>query len=157
MAQRFGPHKYEYTLGKRQGTFVSTVDEFIAKSIARMEAVSKTAIQSVIDDAQTPVAKGGRMRVDTGFLRASGQASLNGFPTGPDTKPKDATKNQFEFQDQGVLLVLGELKMGDSFFWGWTANYAKYREAHDAFLDLAVQRWQEYVNAAVEVAKRKIP
>lgn len=137
--------------------FVATVDDFIRKSNARMLAVAQTAIQSVIDDAQTPVAKGGRMRIDTGFLRASGQASLNGFPTGPDIKPPNAGPNTFAYQDQSATLVLAQMGLGDSFFWGWTANYAKYREAHDAFLDLAVQRWQEYVNAAVAEAKRRIP
>ena len=42
---------------------------------------------------QGPVAaagEGGRMRVDTGFLRASGQLSFNGMPTGPSIKPADA-------------------------------------------------------------------
>jgi hypothetical protein len=138
--------------------FTAAVDEWVQKSQARMLAIAQTAIQSVIDDAQTPVAKGGRMRINTGFLRASGQASLNGFPTGPEQKPAGAGPGSIVWAgEQNVTLVLMQLAPGDSFFFGWTANYAKYREAKDAFLDLAVQRWQEYVNAAVAEAKRRIP
>ena len=136
--------------------FVATVEEWAKKSQARMLAIAQTAIQAVIDDAQTPVAKGGRMRIDTGFLRASGQASLNGFPSGP-TKSTSALKNAYNWDEQNVTLVLLQLAPGDSFFWGWTAEYAKYREAKDAFMDLAVQRWQEYVNSATAEAKRRIP
>ena len=49
--------------------FSDAVKEFSEKSKKRVLAVSRAAIQDVINEAQTPVAKGGKMPVDTGFLR----------------------------------------------------------------------------------------
>ncbi|RUW55657.1 hypothetical protein EOA32_00925 [Mesorhizobium sp. M1A.F.Ca.ET.072.01.1.1] len=106
-----------------------------------------------MDIAQTPVAKGGRMRVDTGFLRASGQASLNGVPTGP-VRP-EAGKT-YSYNENSVIAALSKLRFGANFFFGWTANYAKYREAYDGFLEGALQRWQQTVNEVVAEIKARI-
>ena len=128
----------------------ANLDQWAKKSKARMLAIAQTATQSVIDDAQRPVGKGGRMRVDTGFLRASGQASLSGLPTGPSRKGE-------AFGEQDHAAIIGQLQLGNSLWFGWTAEYAKYREGYDAFLALAVQNWQSYVNAAVAEGKRRFP
>lgn len=133
-------------------TFQAQVAGFVLKYKERMEAVAKDATQSVIDDAQIPLAKGGRMHVDTGFLRASGQASLNGMPSGPSQNTGTASG----LEPPDATLVIGQLQLGDSLFFAWSANYAKYREAHDGFLGLAVQKWQQYVDAAVAKVKAAI-
>jgi hypothetical protein len=52
------------------------VEEIVAVSEKRMTALMRQSLQDVINIMQEPVAKGGRMRVDTGFLRSSGQGSL---------------------------------------------------------------------------------
>lgn len=121
-----------------------------------MEAVVKQSVQDLINDVQTPTAKGGRMRVDTGFLRASGQASLNGMPTGPSQKPSGEAKyDDGSDVPTSVVLTIAKMKLGESIWFGWTANYAKYREAHDAFLRLGVQRWQQIVDKnVIELRKR---
>lgn len=137
-------------------SFSAQVDDFIKNYKERLVAVAQTATQSVIDDAQTPTGKGGRMRVDTGFLRASGQASLNEIPKGPSRKPDTATKDSIEWEQQDATLTIAEAKLGDDIYFGWTANYAKYREAKDAFLALATQKWQAYVDKAVVEARRRI-
>ena len=112
----------------------------------------RQSLQDVVDDAQTPVAKGGRMRVDTGFLRASGMASLNGMPNGPSTNPGNGS---FAWNDNQLALVLGQMKLGATFHFGWTANYAKYREAYDGFLAVAAQKWPQIVEKnAREIMKR---
>lgn len=153
MAQRFGPHRYEYTLGKRQKSFSASVDEWARVTNARLIATFQTALQMVIDDAQLSDDKGGRMRVDTGFLRASGQVSLTGIPAGPSERPETGS---FTWNDGPVMVSIQGMALGDSLWFGWTANYAKYREAHDAFLDLALQRWQEFVDRAVAEGKKQV-
>lgn len=131
--------------------FHAQVDEWVKRSQKRMERVAKTATLSVIEEAQTPVAKGGNMRVDTGFLRASGQVSLDGMPSGPTRPPEDGEK--VSASDVDTIATIGKAQLGDTIWWGWTANYAKYREVFDGFLGLAVQKWQDHVDAAVRKVK----
>ena len=135
------------------GKFTAQVDAIIAKTDKRLLALQRESIQRTVDDAQTPVAKGGRMRVDTGFLRASGQGSLNGMPTGPTRGEKDGT---YTYDTNNVVVTLAKMKLGATFFFGWTANYAKYREAYDGFLESAVQKWQQTVDAVTAEIKARI-
>lgn len=134
--------------------FSVSIEKFADKAQARTLAVAQMSIQNVIDDAQLSVAKGGRMRVDTGFLRASGTASLNGMPSGPvrgDSKIPDF----YSPDSQSVTLTLAQFKLGQTFWFGWTANYARAREAKDAFLRLAAQRWPEFVASNTRKAKER--
>jgi hypothetical protein len=93
------------------------------------------------------------MRVDTGFLRASGQASLDGMPSGPARG--EATGN-YEFDPNVSTLVIARAKLGGKIWFGWTANYARPREAKDAFLRMAVQRWKSIVSQVVTELKQRI-
>lgn len=132
--------------------FHADVDAWVRKSQKRMERVAKTATLAVIEDAQRPVAKGGRMRVDTGFLRASGAVSLTGMPTGP-SRP-DAVKAVTQLDaDPNTVLTIGKAQIGDTIWFGWTANYATYRETQDGFLGIAVQKWQQMVDDAIRKVK----
>lgn len=67
-------------------SFTAQVEQMIANSKEAMLAVVQGSIRDMTNDMQIPVAKGGRMRVDTGFLRASARASLNGMPSGRSKK-----------------------------------------------------------------------
>lgn len=154
---RFGPHRYEFELGKRNYSFQADVDRIIVNTEKRMNLVMQQSLLNAINRMQVPVAKGGKMRVDTGFLRASGQASFNGLPTGPSRKPDGAKKGQFDWGSADTEARIGELKFGATFFWGWTANYAKYREAYDGFMYSVLQDWQNIVNNVVEEAKKRFP
>lgn len=131
-------------------TFVTQVDDFIRKSQLLLTAVCRQSVQDVIEQAQLPTAKGGRMRVDTGFLRASGRISFSGMPSGPtrgDGTPVPDTT-------QSTILQIGQWKVDQvPLFFGWTANYAKYREAYDGFLSAAAQNWQQIVAANVQKLK----
>ena len=107
------------------------------------------------------MAKGGRMRVDTGFLRASGQASLTGMPTGPSRPPSEEPGAHYDDGSPvpaSVVVTIASINVenGDKFYFGWTANYAKFREAKDGFLRLGVQRWQQIVDATVQRLKQRI-
>lgn len=132
--------------------FSAQVDDWAKKSQKRMERVAKTATLGVIEEAQTPVAKGGNLRVDTSFLRNSGQVSLTGIPSGESRPPPKGTTIT-DRSDAEAIATIGKAQLGDTIFFGWTANYARFREVFDGFLGLAVQRWQEHVDAAVRKVK----
>lgn len=131
-------------------SFSADIEQFVLKSEKRLKDVVANSILDVTEMAQTPVAKGGRMRVKTGFLRASGRASTEGFPSGPNVRPADAQDNSYDYDGEAVNAVLIKMKLGDTFFFGWTANYAAARELHDGFLETATQNWQQFVNARSE-------
>ncbi len=83
---------------------------------------------------------GGKMPVDTGFLRGSLAASKTGMPAGGAGPPE---------------LVLLTTKLGDSIFMGWTANYAIFMEARYGFQRSAAQNWNYIVTSVTaEVRSR---
>lgn len=145
-----------YGRQRSYGSFAGQVDDIIAKTDERMTALVRQSLQDVINNAQTPTAKGGRMRVDTGFLRASGQASLNGMPTGP-TRGESKVKHFYDDGSKNVVYVeLAKLEIGATFYFGWTAEYAKYRELFDGFLEGALQHWSKIVAFHADDLMRRI-
>lgn len=123
----------------KAGSFTASMRRFKTKVREKQTAVFRQSVQDVMEDAQTPVQQGGRMHVDTGFLRASLQSSLNGTTalSGPDS----------------YSLAIATASFGDTYFGGWTASYAKAREfgsrgqAPDFFMRGAAQKWQAIVRA----------
>ena len=116
------------------GEFEKQVTKWARKSEARMEAVFRTAAQDMIEDAQTPRDKGGRMPIDTGFLRNSGSAAINSIPAGGGLG--------------NTAVVISRAKLGDTIYFGWTANYAQYMEVKYAFMRMATQKWGQFVKVA---------
>lgn len=118
--------------------FQASVAAHVARYKERLEQVFKASAQDVIAEAQTPVARGGRMPVYTGFLRNSLVSGLNGSTalTGPESY---------------VLAIAGS-KLGDSVFAGWTANYARHVEYGTNgrpgrfYMRGAAQQWQQIVD-----------
>ena len=151
MAQ--GPY---YGRQRAYGSFTADVEDWVRETNERMEAVMRASLNDVVENAQTPVARGGRMRVDTGFLRASGRASLDGWPSGPDVKPPTAGPNSFSYNGEAVVATLSKLKIGDTFYFGWTANYARYRELYDGFLEAAMQNWARIVAFNADTLRKRI-
>lgn len=122
----------------------------------RMLAVMQSSLQDVVNEMQQPVAKGGKMRVDTGFLRASGRASLTAFPSGPSIKPSAAAPNSYTWNGEAISATLIKMKFGDTFYFGWTANYARYRELYDGFLEAAMQHWPRIVAFNTDTLRQRI-
>ena len=123
--------------------FASQVGKHIAKYPRLMTEVYRQSAQETIKEAQTPRAKGGNMRVDSGFLINSGIAELNTIPSGESQKPKGY--NNPNWNPQPMILVINKAKLGDRVIFGWLANYSIYREAKDGFLRLAAQNWNSIV------------
>lgn len=91
-------------------TFTAQMNAFRDKTKAQMRAVLSASVQDVVSAAQLPVAQGGRMPVDTGFLRNSLVSELNGAQVA---------------QGAGsYTLAAASMEPGDVARFGWTAEYA---------------------------------
>ena len=113
-----------------------------------MEAVFKESTQRVIEEAQRTRGEGGRMRVDTGFLRASGQASTASMPR-IDTTARPVRGQRYQYNASPIALVIAGADLGDTIYFGYTASYAGIRESKDAFVTSAALKWQQIVNRVV--------
>lgn len=126
-------------------TFTAQIKAFADKSKEKIEAVVKQSAQEVFSIAQTPKAQGGRMPVDTGFLRSSLIASLNGSTVGSGS-------------DAYVMAVAGA-ELGDVIFAGWTAKYARFQEYGTSrmpgnfYMLGAAQQWQAIVARNAELVR----
>lgn len=127
-------------------SFTAQIKAFADRSKEKIEAVVKQSAQEVFSIAQTPIAQGGRMPVDTGFLRNSLVAELNGATVAGGA-------------DAYTLAVAG-MEIGDVIFGGWTANYARFQEygtstfAGNHFMLAAAQQWQAIVARNAELVRK---
>ena len=124
-----------------------TIAEWVAKSQARLDAVWKTAAQDIAREVQTPRAKGGRMPVDTSFLRNSFAANINAKPSG---------NGNSTYSEGPVSIVINRAKIGDTVVFGWNTNYAVYMEAKYSFVRHAAQNWQQIVIKAAQKVKTRV-
>jgi len=120
--------------------FFGRVSNWAKKAKDRRDAVLKQAVQDMTNDMQTPRAKGGRMPVDTGFLRNSAVANGN------------------EFTESGQGLMVSLLRWNpenEEFEFHWIANYAVYMDAKYGFYSLGIQRWPQWVKDANKKVKQE--
>ena len=136
--------------------FTVAVDAWVLECKERLLKVARQSIADVIEEAQTAgpsVAnpsggKGGKMPIDTGFLRASGRSNIGSLPYGPSRGMKtEKYPSPDDYRTEGTTSVnLGKLAVGDVYYFGWTAEYAPAIELRYAFLDSAMQNWQAIVS-----------
>lgn len=151
-------------------SFSAQVHEVVRRSSRLMTMVAQEATSDLIEAAQTPKGKGGKMPLDTGFLRASGRLSLSGMPAGP-TRPaskvapkikglRGAAKRSHEAKRAKTYapdsVNLGGFTLGQTIFFGWTAIYARRQEFYNGFLSSNVKQWQSFVDGAVRKLRDKI-
>lgn len=120
--------------------FIADVQRFADKTADQMLRVARQSIQDVVRDAQTTVAQGGNLPVDTGFLRNSLVTELRGATVGEGAN--------------SYVLGLSSLKLGDPFSVAWTASYAVPRhyavgvgQGGGLWRDAAAQKWSRFVAA----------
>lgn len=146
-------------------SFEAQMRGMVEDSLQALKGVFNQSVQDTINQAQLQgpsVAnpsggKGGRMPVDTGFLRASGRASLEGLPGGPIIGDKDKVyPSPDKYTDTpSVKTTIATLKLGGSLWFGWTADYANAMEVIYGFLGAALQNWQSNVEKnAIETRMR---
>jgi hypothetical protein len=114
--------------------FVADVAAFADKTADQMLRVAKQSLQDTVRDAQTPVAQGGSMPVDTGFLRNSLVTSVRGSQAGEGS--------------DSYVLGIATLQLGDAFQVAWVADYAIPRhyavgvgQGGGMWRDKAAQKW----------------
>lgn len=119
--------------------FTADVSAWSERQKLAMRDIARESIQDVMDIAQTPKAKGGRMPVDTGFLRNSVASGLNGAFGAADSTM--------------IELTIASLDIGDIAQFRWTAAYAYFQEVGTAtmtgnhFLSTAAAQWPAIVAA----------
>jgi hypothetical protein len=118
--------------------FIADVSKFTNLTADMMLRVAKQSLQDTIRAAQVPVAQGGDMPVDLGFLRNSLVTELRGATAGTGA-------------DSYVLGIAG-LELGDAFQVGWSADYAIPRhymvgvgQGGGLWRDKAAQNWSNVV------------
>ena len=124
-----------------------TINQWVAQSQARLEAVWKTAAQDIAREVQTPRAKNGRMPVDTSYLRNSFAANINAKPIG---------NGNSTYSEGPVSIVINRAKIGDTVVFGWGAQYSIYMEAKYSFVRHAAQNWQQIVIKADQKVKTRV-
>ena len=134
-------------------TFTADINKFISSSNDRIEAVFKQSIQEVIQEAQADYNKGGFTPIDTSFLINSGQAAIGRVPIGPDEKPENYTVQQWNAGE--TVTTINRWRVGETLYFGWTANYARAMENRYMFMRKAAQGWQYTVakNAGLLMSK----
>ena len=128
-----------------------TIDEWVLKAVGRLETVAKTATQAVAENANLHTGRGGRMRIDTGFLRNSIKGQQGSMPTGVSD-----SKTEGQGDATAIEIEIARWDISKPFFVGWSANYAAAREIKDGFLTVEVQNWQQHVDEAIRQAKARI-
>lgn len=142
-------------------SFAAQIEEWVRETEERMLAVTRDALNTMVNDMQLRERDGGRMRIDTGFLRLTGKAALNAIPSGPSQKPAGVVSGQYTgeldtWDGDALLAVLMDMKLGDTFYWGWTAAYAPVRNNYDGFMDIPVQNWQGYINTSTKKLRDRV-
>lgn len=155
-------------------TFSFAVGEWCRGVMGAAEAIFKMSVQDVVGEMQkvgpskastkaaiksakkkfvgppAPAGAGGRLPVDTGFLRASLLASTSSMPAiSPGAVPVEGKR--YTVGEQVELTIAG-LTLGQPFYAGYTAAYAAAMEygsgslAPYAFVRTAAQGWQQIVS-----------
>lgn len=138
-------------------SFSKQVEAMIGDNVKLLVAVARSAIGDVINEASTSKFKGGKMPVKTGFLRASGKAAIGQMPSGPNRgDPNIQYPSADTYASEGhINVILAQMKSGDTFYFGWTAEYANVQNVYNGFMDAAIQNWPMYVMKRAEEAKRR--
>ncbi|AEH79649.1 hypothetical protein SM11_chr2395 [Sinorhizobium meliloti SM11] len=142
-------------------SFSAAVAQWADKVEGAVEAIFKEATHEVVEEMQKPVGQGGRMRVDTGFLRASLLASSTSMPAiNASANPVAGGTYAADFGQ--IEAVIAGADIGDTLYFGYTASYAGHREygangqPADGFVRLAAQNWPLIVERKASDLKARL-
>lgn len=134
-------------------SFAAQIEILAARYKKRLRAAAKEAVQQTVELAQLPTGDGGRMRVVTGFLRASIAGSVGSMPSGVSVNPNPREKVTYDGEAISAAIAKWNPELGETLFIGWTANYSRPREFHDGFLRGATEKWDGTVSVAALKAR----
>jgi len=144
-----------------QGSFSGAVGAWVSASKQRVLAVRNEAAQRIVEEMQTPgpsVAnpgggQGGRLPIQTGFLRAS-LLAINGTAL-PSVRLNPNPDARYTYDEGQVGLVIADAAISDTLSFIYTANYSKYMEEKYAFVRLAAQNWGNIVATVAREAQAR--
>lgn len=134
--------------------FYDQVNDWVRMAENRMETTLKESAQDLTEQVQKPRAKGGRLPIDTGFLRNSLTGTIGGVPSGQGQPPPGYTQQQWNASP--ITLVINQVKLGDRLVLGYLAEYAPEMEARYAFTRSAAQNWNQIVIKAAQRVERTV-
>ncbi len=136
--------------------FRADVDEWVKAAPERVLAVFRESTQRVGSMAAEGVP------VDTGFARASVQASLSAMPQiDPGAKGSKGSSYDASGSFAEMSLTINNATLSDTIYIGWTANYIQYLEwghsqqAPAGFVGIAASQWPVIVQRVVAEAKAR--
>lgn len=126
-----------------QRSFAASVAAFRDKTKQQMRDVFAESVQDVVEIAQTPKSKGGRLPVVTGNLRNNLASGLNGSfgSAAPDS----------------YVVTLSGLELGDIAQFAWTAPYARRMELGFSGTDSLGRTYEQPGNHFVGSAAAQFP
>ncbi len=133
-------------------TDLRDIGALLDKYERQMTYVAKDATQSVVAAAQLGRNQGGRMPVDTGFLRSSIVAAIGTLPSGPT---KGDPNKRYPAGTIGAQLIRWN-PATETLYAGWSAVYSRKIEYQTGFLRSATQRWDSFVNESTIKAQRLV-
>lgn len=140
-----------------QLNFSVQIDEWTKEALKNIEAVFHESTQRTFSRI-TQYLSGELVNVQTGFLRASAQASLESMPA-IDSAARPNKGSSYAGNFGGITATIASAKLGGSIYIGWTAAYGPL--VHDGtskmsprpFVSLAAMQWPATVNAVVQEVK----
>ncbi len=137
-------------------SFSATVSERVAQYKKRLNATFKESAKDLVKEVTLPTTQGGKIRVDTGFLRSSLTASTSAMPLiQADARPTEG--QTYQPDDGAIEAVIIGAQLGQTLYFGFVASYARPREYKDGFVRSAAQNWQSIVSRNAEKAIRAFP
>lgn len=138
-------------------SFSKQVGDWSKKTKQDTRTVFVNSLRRMFQLAQLPVFAGGRMPVDTNFLRASFVATLDAPVTTVTFKPKGILSFSGDGEYEGTL---ARTQIGDEVFGTWTAwharfqNYGTSRNQAWHFRGFAAQQWGNIVRSEAARVRR---
>lgn len=134
--------------------FISAVDNWARETSDRLGRIFKASAQELGSTANNGVP------VDTGFARASFQASTDSMPAiDPGKTNKAGTPVSQSFGQ--ITATIESATLGDTIYMGWTASYilpleyGHSKQAPQGFARLAAAQWPSIVSGVVTEAKSR--
>lgn len=132
-------------------SFSNDIRRFNQAAVERYKSVYRNSVQELGRTANTPQAQGGRLNVDTGFMRNSQAYALNQMPSGPSQNETNSPVN--DRMGDGPILILGRWQPGDTVYIGYTAFYSRHQEYQTGFVRSAAQQWDDIVERNTRAAR----
>jgi len=138
-------------------SFDDQIKRLNAKYKKRMRATARTAVQDLRNEIIATRGEGGRLRIDTGFLRASFGWDVGNLPSGPtDNDGRQNFGSDETLTGVPLAVALARWDFNQPLFGGFTANYARIREAKDGFVRGGTEKWDRIVDSAARRVKARI-